>query len=42
MAMNKWMFDGVPMDINQFADQVFGDDTPEKTLFLLKHKNNNN
>ena len=42
MAMNKWMFDGVPMDINQFADQVFGADTPEKTFFLLKHKKDNN
>ena len=39
---NKWMFDGVTMDIDQFADQVFGADTPEKTMFLLKHKNNNN
>ena len=42
MAMNKWMFDGVPMDINEFADQVFGADTPEKTFFLLKHKKDNN
>ena len=42
MAMNKWMFDGVPMDINEFADQVFGADTPEKTMFLLKHKKDNN
>ena len=39
---SKWMFDGVPMDINEFADQVFGADTPEKTFFLLKHKKDNN
>lgn len=39
---SKWMFDGVPMDINEFADQVFGADTPEKTMFLLKHKKDNN
>ena len=33
----RWMIDGKPMDIDQFADELFGADTPEKTMFLLKY-----
>lgn len=33
----RWMIDGREMSIEQFADELFGADTPEKTMFLLKY-----
>jgi hypothetical protein len=33
----KWMFDGEPLDIADFADKVFGEDNSAKTMFLLKY-----
>ena len=35
--VTKWMFDGVPMSVTEFADNVFQDDDPAKSLFLLKY-----
>ena len=32
-----WMIDGKTMTIEEFANEVYGDDTPEKTMFLLKY-----
>ena len=32
-----WMFNGVPMDIVQFSEMVYGKDTPEQTAFILKY-----
>ena len=32
-----WMFDGEPLDIADFADKVFGEDSSAKTMFLLKY-----
>lgn len=33
----RWMFDGQLMDLVDFANAVFGKDTPEATHFVLKH-----
>jgi hypothetical protein len=33
----RWMIDGRVMSMEQFADELFGNDTPEKTMFLLKY-----
>ena len=33
----RWMIDGRELTLHQFADELFGDDTPEKTHFLLKY-----
>lgn len=33
----KWMFDGKMMSFKEFVDAVFPEDTPEKTMFILKH-----
>ena len=33
----KWMFDGVLVEFRDFVDLVFPEDTPEKTLFVLKY-----
>ena len=33
----KWMFDGVLVEFKDFVDLVFPEDTPEKTLFVLKY-----
>ena len=33
----RWMFDGQAMDLVAFANQVFGEDTPEATHFVLKY-----
>ena len=32
-----WMFNGVPMDIVEFSETVYGKDTPEQTAFILKY-----
>lgn len=37
MFQPKWMIDGREMSMEQFANELFGDDTPEKTMFLLKY-----
>jgi hypothetical protein len=36
-ATARWMFDGRIMDLVSFANEVFGEDTPEATYFVLKH-----
>jgi len=36
-ATARWMFDGKIMDLVAFANEVFGEDTPEATHFVLKH-----
>lgn len=36
-ATARWMFDGRVMDLVTFANEVFGEDTPEATYFVLKH-----
>jgi hypothetical protein len=33
----RWMFNGKFMNFNEFVDVVFPEDTPEKTMFILKH-----
>ena len=33
----KWMIDGKIMNFKEFMDTIFPDDTPEKTMFLLKY-----
>ena len=33
----KWVIDGRSVSINEFANELYGEDTPEKTLFLLKY-----
>lgn len=33
----QWMIDGKVMTIEAFANEVYGEDTPEKTFFLLKY-----
>jgi hypothetical protein len=33
----RWMFKGKFMNFNEFVDAVFPEDTPEKTMFILKH-----
>lgn len=35
----RWMIDGRAMSIEEFGKEMFGDDTPELTFFLLKYKN---
>lgn len=37
MYRPQWMIDGREMSIQQFANELFGEDTPEKTMFLLKY-----
>jgi hypothetical protein len=32
----QWVINGRPMCITEFATELFGD-TPERTMFLLKH-----
>lgn len=32
-----WMIDGRVMSMEKFADELFGVDTPERTMFLLKY-----
>ena len=34
----RWMINGQAMDIEEFGKELFGDDTPELTMFLLKYK----
>ena len=34
----KWMFDGQVLTVEDFGKRVFGEDTPELTIFLLKYK----
>ena len=36
-ATARWIFDGRIMDLVAFANEVFGEDTPEATHFVLKH-----
>ena len=36
-STTRWMFDGQAMDLVAFANQVFGEDTPEATHFVLKY-----
>ena len=31
-----WVWNGKPMTLTEFADKAYGD-TPQKTMFLLKH-----
>lgn len=38
----RWMFDGVLVEFKDFVDLVFPEDTPEKTVFILRYSNNNN
>lgn len=33
----QWMIDGRAVSIEEFANIVYGEDTPEKTMFLLKY-----
>lgn len=35
---HMWVWNGVPMDIVDFAKHAYGEDTPEATFFILKHK----
>ena len=32
-----WMIDGRVLSMEQFADELFGVDTPERTMFILKY-----
>jgi len=32
-----WVINGKAYSINEFANEIFGDDTPEKTMFLLRY-----
>jgi hypothetical protein len=34
----QWMINGRTMSIEDFGKEMFGDDTPELTMFLLKYK----
>lgn len=34
----QWMIDGRVMSIEEFGKEMFGEDTPELTFFLLKYK----
>ena len=34
---HRWMYDGVSMGTEEFANCVWPDDCAEKTMFLLKH-----
>lgn len=38
----RWMFDGVLVEFRDFVNLVFPEDTPEKTVFILRYSNNNN
>jgi hypothetical protein len=33
----EWMWNGQVVNIQTFATLAYGDDTPEKTIFLLKY-----
>ena len=33
----RWMINGRAMDIESFGREMFGEDTPELTMFLLKY-----
>lgn len=33
----RWMIDGEPMTFKEFADRLFPEDTPERTMFFLKY-----
>jgi hypothetical protein len=37
----EWMIAGRAMDLNEFANEMFGEDTPEKTFFILKYSKGN-
>ena len=37
MASIKWMFDGTPMSLAEFAQKAFGEDEQARTMFLLKY-----
>ena len=32
-----WVFNGQPMTLSDFATRVYGEDTPERTMFLLQY-----
>jgi hypothetical protein len=34
--VHHWMIDGVGYDFNDFVDEIFPEDSAEKTAFLLK------
>ena len=34
----KWRLNGRDMDLEEFGREMFGEDTPELTMFLLKYK----
>lgn len=34
---SKWVFNGQPMTVSDFATRVYGEDTPERTMFLLQY-----
>lgn len=34
----RWMIDGVAMDFEQFADRLYPEDCPEKTMLILRFK----
>lgn len=36
--MPRWMINGRTMSLEDFGREMFGDDTPELTMFLLKYK----
>lgn len=36
-----WVIDGMAYSMEEFANKLFGDDTPEKTMFLLKYAKDN-
>ena len=38
----RWMFNGVAMTFEEFVSTMFPEDTPEKTMFILKYKGNEN
>lgn len=33
----NWMIDGVSMTFKQFADEMYPEDSPERTMFFLKY-----
>lgn len=34
----RWIFNGQPMDFDEFVEAVFPEDCPQKTFFVLKYK----
>jgi hypothetical protein len=38
----RWMINGQAMDIEEFGKELFGDDTPELTMFLLRYAEKGN